>query len=155
MSEANGSGPTIVVVTPGEETPGGSGEGEQVEARAEAAVVAEVADSAVQIAEIEAERDITLAAISAETTETIVTAEQNEELERCRLRIAELEGLSTAQMEELQTLRAQLIPPLSQEPPPSPPPPVESAEEAGPRESQEAAPVEEPPKVKRKPLRWI
>jgi len=154
MSDANG--PTVVVVTSGEGEAGEGSEGGEIQAVAEAEATEEVADAAVEIARIEADRDVTLAAISAETTEAIHESFSNQELEQCRLRIAELEGENTALRTQLESQPALLIPVQSEEPPPNPPLELESAKEDGPRESQEApAQAAEPPSQKRKPLRWI
>lgn len=156
MSEGNG--PTVVVVTPGEAGAGeGGGGGEVVEGAAvEAAEV--IAPAAVEIAEIEANRDVALAVIHQEGEADYAAARHSEELTECRTTIARLEG-------ELEALRnppvveVLLTPEPSLEPPLSPPEgQSESEAEGGPRESPvelvEAPPVEEPPKPRRKFIRW-
>lgn len=118
------------------------------------------ASDAVEIARIEADTAITLAVIGAETTEAAIAANNSAELDQCRLRITELEGLNTGLLATVSTLEAQLTPaPLVTEPPP--PPPSESVEEDGLRENpevvevEEAPPAPEAPKPKRKVHRWI
>jgi len=152
MSEANGTGPTVIVVPAGEETPVVVSEGGEIQAPA---AVEEVSDAAVQIAEIEADRDIALAVIRNEGEAEWNEARQNEELQSCRLRIAELEGENTALKTELEQ-RPPLIQVLSPEPLPNPEPepaPVVEAVELEPVESPAEAP--EPEKPRRKALRWI
>lgn len=163
MSEANGPGePTVIVVTQGAEGEGG-GEGSPT---VEILGAGEGGESeAVRLAEIEGETAIALAVISGENElaimEHLSDAHENTELEQCRLRIAELEGVTTAQATELQSLRTAaaaplILTPLTPEPPPPPLPP--SGEGAGPPESlvapvvepEEAPPPPEAPKPKRK-----
>jgi hypothetical protein len=160
MSESHDAGPAVTVIVEGQEAPlGGEGGGEvaaQVEGDAEGAeVIAEVAadvaetgaDATVLVAEIEANRDITIAAINAETTEAMFEASHSEETERWRLRAETLEA------ENLELRKS--IPPRSEEPPNLPESPA-SAEGDGQRASpEEAPPVEEPPPPKRRHHRWI
>lgn len=151
MSEANG--PTVVVVTPGEGPAGEGGESGEVQA---VAAVAEVSEAAVEIAAIEAGRDVAIAEIQLDETIVRNEAYANEDLAQCRTELARLEGENTALRTELETLRAPLIlaplsePLLSPEPPPS-------VVEAGPPENpvDHVEPAPEPPKPKRQTHRWI
>lgn len=164
MSEANEDGPAVIVVVEGEEAAGAGEVGGEVSTEVDGVEVD--ASDAVVIAAIEAERDVELARINAETreheadtqvaqSEVIAEAMTETEIAECRARIQSLEL-------ELAELRAaQSTPPLSEELPPSPPLPSESMAEDGPRaspvepEAQASEPVEEPPKPKRKAHRWI
>jgi len=161
MSEANENGPDIAVEI--HASPEGAGEGGDGGQVVEAAAVEPVAEAAVEVARIEADRDVTIAAIEADASiehrelsieENRVFAEglANSELEQCRTKIAELETANSLLTAEV----ARLTPPPSEEPPPSLQVEVEGAENVevvGPRENQEPAP--EPEKPKRKPHRWI
>ncbi len=155
MSEANdGTGPDVTVEVHASPEPAGeSGAGVEV---VEGAEVEPVAEAAVEIATIEANRDVTIAAIHAEQEiavhEAISESVSNSELEACRTRITELETANTLLTAEV----ARLTPPPSEEPPPSPAVEVaeaENVEVVGPRENQEPAP--EPEKPRRKPHKWI
>lgn len=152
MSEANG-GPTIIVVPAGEGAAGEGSEGGEVQV---IGAVEAPAVAAVEIAAIEAGRDIAIAEIQLEETVVRNEAYASEELEQCRLRIAELEGLNTGLLAQLES-RPPLILELSSEPPPSLELPPESVAEDGPRESpvEPEALAPEPEPVKRKPHRWI
>lgn len=152
MSESH-DGPTIVVVTPSQGEAGKTGEGGEVQASDEVEAVSEVADAAVEIARIEADRDVTLAVIQEEASVDRAEAYASEELEQCRLRIAELEGQNTAQAMELERLTH----PPSSELPLNPQPEAEAVvvvAEPEPAASQEAE-APEPEKPRRKPHRWI
>lgn len=139
----------------GEEEPGEIVEA--VEAIGEA--VETETDAQVEIARIEAERDVTIAAINAEVEEARIegvseaVAEQtseNEELERCRLNIAELE-MKVATLETVLQLIQQ-----SSTPPELPQMENPSEEESGEvtPESHEEVAKELPPKPVRR-SRWI
>lgn len=162
MSGENGTGeqPAVVVIA-GEGAAGQSGEGGEIQVAGEA-----VAEAAVEIAAIEADRDIALAVIEGENlasaneqfAEALNADAQTEiarlqaENEECRNTISTLE---TA-VSELTATVAQLTPPPSEPSPPSPPeePPASAAVE-DPQEAAAIQPVEEPPKPKRRPLKWI
>lgn len=167
--ENDEAGPTVVVVATG-------GEGERSgEDGGEVQIIAPVSEggetSEVEIARIQADAAVTIAAIEADASieHHQLSAEENrefaetlhtEELEQCRLRIAELEGQNTALTLELETVRAQLIPPPLEAPPPNPPEPEAESERAdgqpeSPVDPERAEPPEEPPKPKPKRLRWI
>lgn len=161
MSEANDGpgGATVVVIPSGEGPPIAIGEGGEIQ-DAGATAVEEVADAAVQIAAIEADRDVTLAVIHQEGEAEWAERRNSEEVTECRLRIAELEGANAALQLELSN-RPQLTPVLLVEEPLSPAPPLESGAEDGPRESPVVEAVEaveeapEPPPRKHKTHRWI
>lgn len=150
MSETHDAdGPTVVVVAPGQgETPEVAG-GAEVEAPGGGEAVAE---AAVEIAAIEAERDVTLAVIAAEAEgermDAVLELDQSAELEACRTRIAGLEAENLALTAQLTLLQSESEPPPSQ--------PEAEAEvvvnvEEGPPEAETAP---EPEKPKRRPLRW-
>lgn len=162
MSEANGNGPTVVVVAPGEGEAAQDGRsgtlegGGEIQAEAVEEVAETAVDGAVEIARIEANRDVAIAEIQADSLETAVEASADaaaqSELEECRSRIASLEASNIAQATELETLRAQLILPASENSPANPPPPLEEGEGVAP---PEAATAPEPEKPKRKHHKWI
>jgi hypothetical protein len=120
MSEAHDTGSTVIVVTPGAEASGATEDGGQVEAvdAAEplAEAIEETSSDAVEIARIEADRDVTVAAIHAETAEKLIEDAHATELEQCRTEIARLEERCTG----LQTELSLLTPPPSEQSPPSP-----------------------------------
>lgn len=158
MSEAN-DGPGVEITVAVDAAPEGQGEGGASGEVGEAEALEPIAEAAVEIAQIEADRDVALAVIHNEGEAAWNEARANEELEQCRTTIARLEG-------ELEALRnppvvaVELIPEPSPEPPLSPPEAAsESMEEGGPRESPvepaEEPPAAEPPKPKRPRLRWI
>ncbi len=150
------AGPVVVVVAPGAEAEGGSGESGEVQGSAEVAgeeaaeVVEAVADSAVEIARIEADRDVTLAVINAETTEAIVDASHQQELEEWRTRAMAAETLNT----ELRATLDQLTQPPPEPEPPSPSDPPHENSEAAHVPAQVESPAPEPPPAKRR-SRWI
>jgi hypothetical protein len=159
MSEANDDGQDgaaiAITVNAGEE---GAGEPEGGGELAEGLEAA--ADAAVEIARIEADRDVTLAVIQADTEEARAERYSNEDLEQCRTEIARLEGALSVALTELEALRPSTPEPLTEPEPPNPPQDLPSGEADGPRESpvepaavEEAAP-EPPPKAKPK-VRWI
>ncbi len=150
MSEGHDAGPTVIVVAPGEETQIVGEGGGEVQAEVLAEAVEPVADAAVEIAAIEADRDVTLAVIQQEGDAAFADRLHSEELQSCRTRIAELEG-------ELEALRnpAPLTLVALPEPPPSPPEPEPESAAEDPQEAAEDAPAPEPEKAKRKPHRWI
>lgn len=121
-------------------------------------VVEPVVDAAVQIAEIEAERDITIAAIHADTQQAAIEAEQegsNEWQRNIESQLAE----TNRQLSEVTQVLASLIPPPSQqsEANPSPTPladesAVPTQDSLEPEAAEEKAP--EPPKRPKK-SRWI
>lgn len=121
-------------------------------------VVEPVVDAAVQIAEIEAERDITIAAIHADTQQAVIEAEQegsNEWQRNIESQLAE----TNRQLSEVTERLASLIPPPSQQseasPSPTPPEDESAAPMQGslePEAAEEKAP--EPPKRPKK-SRWI
>lgn len=151
------NGPAVAVIVESPEAAGGQGDGGEMGEGSEAPAEA-LADAAVEIAQINADRDVDLALIHTEAEAQRVEAFASEELSRCRERIAELEGLNLGLNSELETLRA-LIPPPSPEPPPSPPEADPSPEGEGPaqepEESASPGPVEEPPPRRRRGIRWI
>lgn len=155
MSEDHGPGPEVAItVNAGEAAAIEAGDGGQV---GEGAALEPVAEAAVEIAEIEASRDVALAVIHQEGEADYAAARNSEELAECRVTIARLEG-------ELEALRSPavvvvpLTPEPSPEPPASPPAPSASEEEGGPKESpvepEAAEVVAEPPKPKRPRYRW-
>lgn len=119
--------------------------------------VATTAEAAVQIAEIEADRDIALAVIQNEGQAAFAEQISNTELEQCRLRIAELEGENQGLRETISTLEAtvaSLTPPPSN-PPPNPPEPPPSPDEVGDvSEPVESPPPDEPPPPRKRRIRW-
>lgn len=154
MSEANDpAGPVVVVVAPGAEASGGSSEGGEVAAPE---TVETVADAAVQIAEIEANRDVDLAIIHTEADAQRAERYASEELEQCRNRIAELEGENSGLREALATATA-LIPPPSELSPPNPPDPDPSpdAEAHAQAPAESPAVADEPPKPRKRGIKWI
>jgi len=120
-----------------------------------------VAEAVVEVAEIEADRDITLAKIAAETQVEMTAALGRDEvvslqaeLETCWNQISTLETINS----DLMATVERLTPPPSTPPPSSemnPLPEPESVVET-PVSPEEAPPVvEEPPKPKRRGVRWI
>ena len=117
----------------------------------------DLASATVEVAAIEADRDITIAAIHAESaaaqTSALLEAQQSSELDQCRLTIAALETEAATLREALAT--AELTP--ASEPPANQP---EGASEDAPpevvisREEAERSEPEEPAKRPKK-LRWI
>lgn len=157
MADENEPGSTVVIVDAGDQAPVVIQDGEQVGGSAEVAAAGEVVNAAVEIARIEAERDVNLAELAIVETEVRHEAYSNEEAEQWRLTAARLEGENTALRAEVEALKTPLILELSPEPPPSPPLEV-VAEEPDPAlaENLEAvAPPPEPAPRKSKPLRWI
>jgi len=157
VADENEQGPTVVVVDAGGQAPVVIQDGGEVGESAEVAAAGEVADAAVEIARIEAARDVNLAELAIVETEVRHEAYSNEELDACRLTIARLEGENTALRTELEASRAPLILDLSPEPPLNPLPEADAVEpEPVQAESPEAAaPPPEPAPRKSKPLRWI
>ena len=146
--------PAVVVVT---------GEGATVESGGSGEVEAagEVADAAVQIAQIQADRDVALAVIEGENSERREEAfaeNFNEDLraENARLR-GELDECRNT-ITTLETTVAALTPPppSEPEPPPSPPenPPAAVADDPPAPASPEAE-APEPPSRRAPKLRWI
>lgn len=132
------------------------------EAIAEGAVdVAEAqADAACEIAETQADRDVALAEIEQKTrlgeAEIIAEAATDAELEQCRNRISELEGLNSVLATELESLRspASSIPSTSEESPtPLPEPESVAPTLDSPERAEEPEPAERP-RAKKK-FRWI
>jgi hypothetical protein len=155
MSEAHdgpGAGVTVEVhASP--EPAGEGGDGGQV-------VTAPEAAAAVEIAAINAGRDIALAEIENEGAAARAEAWSNEELEGWRNRVAELEGQVAGLQEANRTLEATvaaLTPPPSPEPPPNPPEPdpsPASGEEPALAPVESPSQAEEPPPPRRRGIRW-
>ena len=140
----------ITVINTGDET-----EGVETPALVEDAeivgAVETASDNAVKIARIEAEKEITIAAINAETTEAAIQANNDQELAICRNRITELEAQVsdlTAQLIQAQSTPQELPPknPESESAAPTPEPPVD------PTTASEPPP---PPRKKVQPHNWI
>lgn len=160
MSEAS-NGPVAVEVNVGAE---GEGEGGHVGEVAASEALEPLAEAAVEVARIEADRDTEIARIEADTslehhelnvqeTEALNELSEKSELEQCRTRIAELEGQNTVLLTELALLKPP-TPPQSEEPPPNQPDQPESVEAVLDPEREES-PAPEPEKPRRKPHRWI
>lgn len=161
MSEGH-DGSTVIVIAPGE---GAAIEGEavgDVQAPLEVEAVEEVTVAAVEIARIEADRDVTLAVIAAETEEVRVEAFTEQEIEVWRTRAITAEELCTVQQRELERLTSPPSPPS----PPNPSASIEPGTGEGSTSNEEPEPVAEaevlaaeetpePPKAKRHPHRWI
>jgi hypothetical protein len=155
MSEARDNGPGVAVtINAGEASPGEREAGGEDQGGAE---ISASPEAAVQIAEIEAGRDIALAEIRNEGDAAFAEQLSNSELEQCRLRIAELEGLNQGLAETVATLEltvASLTPPPS-EPPPNPPEPPPSPDAVGDAsEPVESPPPDEPPPPRKRLIRW-
>jgi hypothetical protein len=141
---------TVVVVGEGGEAPPG-------EAPVSEPVAEAVTDAAVEIAEIEANRDITLAVIAAETQEAQAEAFGQERVTALQ---SERDALWTENLslrEQVGNLEAQvltLLPSPEPEPPPNPTPPADEPPAPMPV-SQEAPEPPPEPAQKRKPLRFI
>lgn len=116
-----------------------------------------IAEAAVEIAKIEARKEIKLAEISAETTVlqteavTRASAEYNAqaEVEQCRWEIAELRAGQAATQEALALILTKLTP--AELPPPNPLP---ASVEVTPANPEVAEPTPEPPKPKKR-HKWI
>jgi hypothetical protein len=149
-------GEETIIVVPGADASVISEVDEETPPVFKPAVVEPVAEAAVEIARIEAERDITVAAIQAETTEAALEAQTNAELERCRTRIAELETVLAEKEKAIAALSTQplIVETVEEAPPPNPP--FESASNVetpvSPVPAAEPAPE---PKVRHRALRWI
>lgn len=152
---------TTVVVVPAEGETSADAAPEvaaEVIAAAETEQVETAAEAQVEIAAIEADRDVTIAAIQAASVEAQVVALNDQELQLCRNRIAELEG-------ENSTLRAELAelstpqPSTPQDLPPEPSPPLASESVEATPELPEVVAAEAPPpaepKRKKPGVRWI
>ena len=118
-----------------------------------APAVEATADAAVEIARIEAARDVDLAQIGADSAaETLADAAPAEtELEQCLSRMETQADHQIAMAEQISSIRARL--------PADPPnPPSEAPDGLEPPASESASefePPPEPPKPRRKGLRWI
>lgn len=158
MDPENDAGPVVEIAVHAEpQGEGGQSDGGALET---AEGVGEVADAAVQIAQIEADKEIALAVIEGENHVAAIEAHreadaefaeniQSSELEQCRIRIAELEA-------ENSTLKALSTPPPSDpEPLPSPPDLDPSPSEAAQDPAQDASPVAEPKPPPQRRHRWI
>lgn len=120
-----------------------------------------VADAAVEIAQIQADRDVKLAEIHTEAeaervaiVEKVWTAqdadnERKREIEQCRAEITELKTGQTTIAETLQSILTKLTP--AEPPPPNLPP--ESVEKT-PDNPEASVPTPEPPKPKKR-HKWI
>lgn len=112
-------------------------------------------EAVVEVAQIEADRDIAIAEIHAETTEALIEAEAEEGAEEtdlvlegideCRRNIETLTGT----VETLATLISERLPPAP------PPPPDLSPDDASADAPQEADVPPAPPPPKTKKSRWI
>lgn len=126
-------------------------EAEIMDEIAEVEAVEEVTDATVQIAEIEANRDIIIAEIQAETQVAAIEAVEEESADKWSMLEMQVSNLS----EQVATLTAMLsIPPASEALPSSQTPPSESAApEVTPESLAEERPPEPPKRAKK--LRWI
>lgn len=140
----------------GEEVTISISDGEEDAETVETETVEAVADASVEIAQIEADKELALEIIKGENEQALMEAQHNEELVKCRALIATLEAT-------VLTLQAELSTPpvleIVEEAPPNPPESLAS-EEVTPEsptptvETEEASPPVEP-KRKRKGLNWI
>lgn len=147
----------VVIVDGGDDTP--AEEAAEAVAEVQAEATGDVADAAVQIAEIEANKEITLAVIAAETEEARDEAWRDSritELSAENERLWTENNSLTARVSELETELSTLLNSVALEQPPNPTPP-ESGVADPTQVSQtltEAVPPPEPAK-KRRPVRFI
>ena len=116
-----------------------------------------LADAQVAVAEIEAEKEIAIAAIAADVASEEIEARSDERIQTLEMELAECRTTITDLITELETLRAQLIPPKSETLEESPETllPGNVVNDATPA-SPESLPAPEPEPPRKTPkLRWI